>query len=124
MVATAVYVQEEMLVRDGGRPSWWRNHLPERARKVVAKGASGVPGTGLFAETDCAVHPNPVIAEQIEVDGYRGPLGSSAANTTWYLRSSRTDFANRGSCISFLMPAIVALAGTFGSLFFFLIHSY
>jgi hypothetical protein len=54
MVATAVYVQEEMLVRDGGRPSWWRNHLPERARKVVAKGASGVPGTGLFAETDCA----------------------------------------------------------------------
>jgi hypothetical protein len=36
------------------RPYWWRNHLREKARKMVAKGASGVAGSGLFAETDCA----------------------------------------------------------------------
>jgi hypothetical protein len=55
---------------------------------------------------------------------YPGGLGSSAANTSWYPESSRTDFANRGSCISLLISAIVALAGTFGSLFLFLIQSY
>jgi hypothetical protein len=33
MVATAGYVQEEMLVRDNDRPSLWRNHLLERGQE-------------------------------------------------------------------------------------------
>jgi hypothetical protein len=65
-----------------------------------------------------------VIIEQAGTDCYLGRVGSSAANATWYLGSSRTDFVNRGSCISLLMSAIVALAGLLGCLLFFFILPY
>jgi hypothetical protein len=59
--------------------------------------------------------------EQAGRDGYPERVGSSAANMTWYLGSSRTDFANRGSRISLSMPAIVALAESLSCLLFFFI---
>jgi hypothetical protein len=65
-----------------------------------------------------------LIIEQAGRDGYPERVGFSAANTTWYFGSSRTDLANRGSCISLLMSAIVALAGLLGCLLFFLILRY
>ena len=45
----------------------------------------------------------------------------SAANTTWYLGSSRTDSVNRGFCISLLTLAIVVLAGLTKLFLFFII---
>jgi hypothetical protein len=51
---------------------------------------------------------------QTRRDGYPGRVGSSSANATWCLGSSRTDFVNRGSRISPFMPAIVVLAGLLG----------
>jgi hypothetical protein len=55
-------------------------------------------------------------------DGYSERVGRSAANKTWYLGSSRTDFVNRGSCISLLMRATLASAVLLGCLLFFLIQ--
>jgi hypothetical protein len=56
------------------------------------------------------------------IDGYSERVDRSAANKTWYLGSSRTDFVNRGSCISLLMRATLASAVLLGCLLFFLIQ--
>jgi hypothetical protein len=42
----------------------------------------------------------------------------------WYLGSSRTDLVNRGSCISLLMPASIAVSEPLDALFFFFIPPY
>jgi hypothetical protein len=54
MVVTAGSVQEEMLIRDGAVPPCGATTSQSGPGKLLANGASGVPATGLFAETDCA----------------------------------------------------------------------
>jgi hypothetical protein len=68
-----------------------------------------------------AARPHSCLRRHTGRDGYPKRVVSSAANTTWYLGSSRTDFANPGSGIPLLMPAIVALAASLDCLLFFLI---
>jgi hypothetical protein len=61
-----------------------------------------------------------LIIEQARPDVYPERVGSSAANATWYLGSSRTDFVNRGSCISLFTLAILVLSVSIEFLFFFI----
>jgi hypothetical protein len=61
-----------------------------------------------------------LIIEQAGTDRYPRRVGSSAANATWYLGSLRTDFVNRGSCISFFTLAILVLSVSIEFLFFFI----
>jgi hypothetical protein len=104
-------------------------YLFHPTRNGAARLLEGIgPGKpALLISSSCISKAAPRVAkpsqEHAGRDGYPERVGSSAANMTWYLGSSRTDFANRGSCISLLMPAIVALA-TLSCLPFFFILSY
>jgi hypothetical protein len=62
--------------------------------------------------------------QELLLRSYPERVGYSADNSTWYLKLSRTDPANRGLCSSLLMPAMVVLKGALGCLLFFLILLY
>ena len=57
MIAAAGYVQEEMLVRTVADPPRGTTTSQSGPGKLLANGAAGTPGSGLFAEAVCAVAP-------------------------------------------------------------------